>query len=543
VRIGEPVTGKDFFNRSQEINLILRRVQDLKIGRKRNLAVIGLRKTGKTSLVKEVLGKIKDESVIPVYVYIYETSAKSIASNLLESILFALLSKDKKIVEKDCGLEELKILTFESYPKIARIIEQIAIELDREKPDFVKLFKLCFNLSERIAQEYNRFVVVALDEFQRLQIFCPKGTLDVFRECISKQDRTLFILAGSAITLMEQILTAGSKPLFNQVEILSLNPFDYTTARMFLKEVVDLPLKEDQKAFLVSITNGMPFYLAVIGYRIRDMCLDVGVKSPSTNIIISALNKELFSSTGSLYTYVDGCISEALGKKGVHYTEILRHIAMGKTQSQIAKAISRPLKDMHYAIRRFIELDLIEKRDNILCFKDPIIELWFKYVYSLKIEKAYLDLETKNNQFKSKMEEMIAAFKQELGKGNEARVRELFRMFDGKTKINGKKLPKFADVQRVVIMGEEFDILARINKAYWAVEVKDKIVSPAIVNKFIKKLKKACKMQPIEEKLLVCLEGIDEKARRIAEKENIWIWEIEKVNYLMRTYRQFPIIL
>jgi len=141
------------------------------------------------------------------------------------------------------------------------------------------------------------------------------------------------------------------------------------------------------------------------------------------------------------------------------------------------------------------------------------------------------------------MEEMIAAFKQELGKGNEARVRELFRMFDGKTKINGKKLPKFDDVQRVVIIGEEFDILARINKAYWAVEVKDKIVNPAIVDRFIKKLKKACKIYPIEEKLLVCLAGIEAKARRIAEKENTWIWEIEKVNYLMRTYRQFPIII
>ena len=43
--------------------------------------------------------------------------------------------------------------------------------------------------------------------------------------------------------------------------------------------------------------------------------------------------------------------------------------------------------------------------------------------------------------FKSQVEQMLATFKQELGKGNEARIRELFAAWDGGTSIRRQGLP------------------------------------------------------------------------------------------------------
>jgi len=67
---------------------------------------------------------------------------------------------------------------------------------------------------------------------------------------------------------------------------------------------------------------------------------------------------------------------------------------------------------------------------------------------------------------------MVAAYKSEVGKGHEARVRELFRAFDGRQKLHDRSLPRFCRVERREVGGEEFDLVAEVGDAYWIGEVK-----------------------------------------------------------------------
>ena len=83
---------------------------------------------------------------------------------------------------------------------------------------------------------------------------------------------------------------------------------------------------------------------------------------------------------------------------------------------------------------------------------------------------------------------MIAAYRTEVGKDHEARGRELFRAFDGRQKLHGRSLPHFRRVERQEIAGEEFDLVAEVNGAYWIGEVKASPVRKRDVKGFLAKL-------------------------------------------------------
>lgn len=57
---GDPVYGEDFFDGDETLSLLQRRMASFRQGDKRNLALVGLRKTGKTSILLEFKRRLTD---------------------------------------------------------------------------------------------------------------------------------------------------------------------------------------------------------------------------------------------------------------------------------------------------------------------------------------------------------------------------------------------------------------------------------------------------------------------------------------------------
>lgn len=108
--------------------------------------------------------------------------------------------------------------------------------------------------------------------------------------------------------------------------------------------------------------------------------------------------------------------------------------------------------------------------------------------YPLQEEVYLADLEVKIQRFRSQAETMIAAYRSEVGKGHEARVRELFRAFDGRQRLHGRSLPRFRRVERQKLVGEEFDLVAEVDGACWIGEVKASPVREHDVEGFLARL-------------------------------------------------------
>jgi AAA+ ATPase superfamily predicted ATPase len=56
--LGDPVSGRDFFDRNREMGILFSTLEEFKNKGKRNIALIGIRKIGKTSIIKEFIRRL-----------------------------------------------------------------------------------------------------------------------------------------------------------------------------------------------------------------------------------------------------------------------------------------------------------------------------------------------------------------------------------------------------------------------------------------------------------------------------------------------------
>ena len=63
-----PVTGDRFFAREKDLNLLNRKVEAFKKGYRQNLAILGKRQIGKSSLILHFLSTLEGTNIIPAYI-------------------------------------------------------------------------------------------------------------------------------------------------------------------------------------------------------------------------------------------------------------------------------------------------------------------------------------------------------------------------------------------------------------------------------------------------------------------------------------------
>ena len=532
-----PVTGDEFFNRSE----ILERL--LSTGR--NYALIGLRKSGKTSILYEFEKRLKKPDTIPVHIYLlFSETERSFLTKYAAAVLYSFLEQgtETAITEPRENLNDLIVKTIERLPALTSDLIAVLNELDK-KPD-IGIASRIFDIPYLLSKHTGNTSIIILDEFQVVQNF-NIDMIDLLRQKIQTQRGVYYVVAGSAIGMMQGILTSSASPLFGHFEILSVGSFDYNWSRDFVTTHLDkngLVIGEKLLNFLIAASGGFPYYLAVLVDRIIEYCHAGSIKQVNQKAIIHAFDRDVFDISGKIFVYFTDSLENTFQRRNIGFhIEILKSIASGSTkQSQIAKYTTKMPQELSRPLR-FLEQAGFVTRNGVEYFiTDPMLKTWLSAAYPLQMELSFIKDGKRLDAFDRKIEEMITTYRGELGKGSESRVRELFRDFGG-LELHHTKLPKFTEVEQRVIEGNEFDIVARYGEHYWIAEVKSGNITAADVNRFVKKLDKID--SAIDSTLIVALAGIDTKALRIAEENNIRVWDRDDVNFLMKLCGKFPILV
>ncbi|MEA3254330.1 MAG: ATP-binding protein, partial [Candidatus Altiarchaeota archaeon] len=486
-----------------------RRVELLKEGKRRNLAIIGLRKTGKSSLLLEFMNQHRQKAHF-VYIYLPLRNTPVFLDKMIRTVFFTVAYE-----------HDIKLDPVDSTQKIITGLIRICPDscafalglLDKEADE---KFGLILDLYEVISGELSVPLVVMLDEFQRITNYDLTSAIDVFREKIMLQ-KIQYIIAGSAVRMMNEIVTSTESPLYNHFEIMHLKNFDYINARTFvLSKLKGFRISELNLNFLVNFTGGNPFYLDILCFRLKDITEKTAI---SKEQITDAIAHELFGSSGALYNYFRLYIEESLEKRGYStFTSILSAIAFDKTTiSKIATKTSIPVTSLPRLLNRLIELDLILKQKKNYRFIDPLMLFWFKYVYLISEESYIPELDLRLKDFKTQVTQMILEFKTELGHARESQIREIF------TK-------KGFDVSSGFLGSGEFDLIAEKNKGLLLGECKTGNITIKAVTDFTHKIKEVERKRRVNKKILFTLFTITEKARKLCKKEGVEIWGMDRIN-------------
>ncbi len=534
-----PVTGDEFFNRSETLERLL------SIGR--NYALIGLRKSGKTSILYEFEKQLKKPETLPVHIYLlFSETERSFLTKYAAAVLYSFMEQNpgtgSATIEPRENLNDLIVKTIEHLPALASDLIAVINELDK-KPNTVIASRI-LDLPYLISKHTGNTLIIILDEFQVVQNF-NIDIIDLLRQKIQTQRDVYYVVAGSAIGMMQGILGSSVSPLFGHFEILSVGSFDYNWSRCFVTTHMNrsgLVIGEKLLNFLIATSGGFPYYLAVLVDRMIEYCRASSLKQVNQKAIIHAFDREVFDISGKIFVYFTDSLENTFRRRNIGFhIEILKAVASGSTkQSQIAKYTTKIPQDLSRPLRFLEQTGLVTRNGVEYFITDPMLRTWLSAAYPLQMELSFIKDGKRLDAFDRKIEEMITTYRGELGKGSESRVRELFRDFGG-LELHHTKLPKFTQVEQRIINSNEFDIVARYGEHYWIAEVKSGNITVADVNRFVKKLKKLEYI--IDCTLIVALAGIDTKALRIAEENNILVWDRNDVNFLMKLCGKFPILI
>ena len=488
-----PQLHRQFTDRQRELAVLAYAVEELRQGRPHHVAFFGLRKIGKTSLLKEFAYRLltetqaDEETVLPVYMDFEEicSSPQFFVLRYIGHVSYWFQTRGQEIIRPFLSLNSLLL----NGPALMKgSLEALANELAKARPDRGFLLHLAFDFAEELAQRAGVRFLMMLDEFQTIHTLANfpevKDIVAVFRAHLERHTLCSYVVAGSAISMMERMLTHTS-PLFAQFERLVLAPLDRTDTRELMLKLLPPGRIEDVPAVSAEVhrlTGGHPFYVEALCSRLRSWHLlqDMAL-TPA--VVKEAFVWEVLSPEGRIYDFCryiyDVSVHRARGYGAL--IAILQLLAEGEglTIAEIARRQKVTAATARDYLRWLKEVDLITKREGGHYYCDPVLRFW--------VANVTAGIEIVGPARREVLEEMVRHLDErhqrattELGLAKESQVRELLRRFAGQ-EVDGVllslpdtvQLPTFQKVApyRSDDGQVEVDALAEDDER-WALEIK-----------------------------------------------------------------------
>lgn len=456
-----------FTNRKAQLRFL-----EVSLESKKNIGLIGLRRIGKTLIIKEFMKRNPKKAIAFVDLERIDLVPEQFAVQYIGTILYWYLKPDKPI-QSFYDIDVLISETAKLSLQVNSIVLGVSKELKKKQINQRTLLSYAFDFPA-----YLEDVVVVIDEFQEIvkinnypQI---KDVIALFRSHIQNQNVT-YIIAGSAVRLMEKIFKEADSPLFAQFKLEYVTPFNKSDAKELVEKILG-EVSEDIQNKIYRLTFGHPYYIASLCDTLKIM----GFKK--TSEVLKAFILETLTLKGGIYTICNYIYTRSLGTIRGETTvkSILKIIAQyeGQTLSEIAKKMKRDNSTIQSLLKRLIDVDLIIKKDGEYYFRDPVFRYWLvntQLGYEFDYEPGKKDLEF----LIKKLREEVMELKTERGMLFESYIREFVREnFKGQyTKgtvfgIDERiKLPKVQKVEKLYEVDYDVDALI-FGDENWLVEVK-----------------------------------------------------------------------
>ncbi|MDI7246739.1 MAG: ATP-binding protein [Bacillota bacterium] len=455
-----------------------------------NLALFGLRRIGKTLLLKEFVAQTQEPDVIPVYINLEDMcgSPELFTLKFIGNIAFWVLTRGEGDISHFLNRAELLTETLTGDRQSLRdAVLRLNAELEKAEIDRHFLLDLAFALPEAVAREAGVNLLLLLDEFQSIMTLAnypqTQHVIAVLRKHIEQQERCSWLVAGSAITTLEKLVVRHESPLFMQFSRITLAPFGFEDTWELGRKILpdlDRPMAEE----LYLLTFGHPFYITRVceqAHRLRHL----QEFPPSQELIRQAFLLETLRPEGSIYSFCrylyDLSLHQARGYGSlITVLEILAQ-EEGLTLSQIARKQHTSAASSRNYLHWLQEVDLVLEQDRRYYFRDPVLRYWLSQV-SLGVEVTEFTPVQTWQRLLEGLGEKFQRTASELGLAKESQIRELMASFADQVVDGGifgrtgrMRLPRFTVIrpyQEKTAAGQtEIDVLAE-NGEKWAVEVK-----------------------------------------------------------------------
>ncbi|MDI6791342.1 MAG: ATP-binding protein [bacterium] len=261
---GTAVTGKYFTDREEEIKTLL-----LDLAGGQNVILYSPRRFGKTSLVLEVISRLRKEGCLCIYVDLFPISSKRDFAQRLASAIAKDTSKRIEEVAR-----KIKDFLPKITPKIVLKGEtnmEFDLEFEERELDVDRLLASLYDLPQNIAQKRNKRVVMVFDEFQQIGQINGEEIEKGLRTKIQHHNDVAYVFMGSKRHLMHRIFNDRSRPFYKIGKTFTLRKIPKEKfAAFIIKRLestgmrIESPLIEE----ILEITEGHPHYTQMLMHEV-----------------------------------------------------------------------------------------------------------------------------------------------------------------------------------------------------------------------------------------------------------------------------------
>src|SRR3982751_5806223 len=194
--VGGPVPSSDLVGRETYIRRIAERLED-----GQHVLLAGPRRIGKTSLILEVLRRLRRRGALTAYVdCLGATDVRGLGEQLIDALL-------ENVSGVERSFEQAKAIAAGVRPSVKVKYEhvELALDLAREKND-QRFFDGALDVPRALAARTGKRVVVAFDEFQAAGRLGPR-VFDVMRAHFQAQRGVAYGFLGSEEGILEELFS------------------------------------------------------------------------------------------------------------------------------------------------------------------------------------------------------------------------------------------------------------------------------------------------------------------------------------------------
>ena len=529
-----------FFGRKDTLALLKKRVLDLKEGYRQNIAFLGKKYVGKTTILKKFLSDLDDRDIVEIYLDLENKDLDYLYYRFVTSILFSFSRSKGLPLCEDINL--LLQSTQSCLPQTTKAIKKIQYHLSVNKK--MEAYREILSLSQIFAKESNKYCILMLDEFQALEDFSLSEVFQELGKKIMTQKRCLYVMTSSQPQMAKKILSEKLSLLFGDFEKISVGPFDTKTSQEFIRyQMKDLRMGLQLTNFLIDFTCGHPLYLRLICRELIHLSVLHNQNEIFTPLLSRSIENVLFDLWGACARHFDFTMHALCNGKGnASNASLLMALSSGKQKAKDVIAKTHLQKSVVISkLNRLAEMGIITKNGYFYYIEDKLFKYWLTYVFKRNWKHGNLDFEKQQRQFSKDLSIAMDKFNLNSGKDLSLRIVELLSCFEDESfNINGRKykLPLFEKVvsQRVrKNSGGYVDIIKAATQAGdWIVFLKKGSVCESDINSLmdvsrdaVKKPKKCILISPFD---------LDENARVRALQERMWIWNEGELKSLLNFY-------
>lgn len=478
-----------FTDRVHELSILAQAAVDLEHGRPHHIALFGLRRIGKTLLCQEQMQHLAVQGrIIPIYMNLEGicTSPELFVQRYIGLTCFWAVAGGQDSVELYLRAVDLLQTPAAAVPVVLDAIRFLITELGREVVDPGALLHLAFDFPDRLAIALGRPIMCFLDEFTELATLAkfPQvgNPYKLFRSIMQQHAHVGYVVTGSAVTAMEQMVRDHKSPLFLQLRAVELPPLTAEDTQTLTAKLIGRPLNPAAQAVVYTYTAGHPFYVTVLVERLRELA-PTEPEAISPEQVAQAFVLETLDTRGQIYNYCRYLYDVSLQKaRGYAALKALLQILAeedGLSLTEAARRMHRRPSSVQDYLRWLIDVDLLVIREQRYFYRDAVLRYWVAYI-SRGLETDGFPNTEDLKRLVADLSERFARASTQLGRAKESEVRELLHKLAGKTlpgtylgQIDPVPVPAFTRIEPYGAPdGQmEIDALAE-NGERWAVEVK-----------------------------------------------------------------------